>query len=85
MKCSLGCCAFWMGMGFVAGACLASNNAKVRNWFTSSTKKMAEFCEDVMKKVDSKISCTCAQSENSNTNCSSNMVTSESDKQKKNN
>ena len=85
MKCSLGCCAFWMGMGFVAGACLASNNAKVREWFTSSTKKMTDLCEDVIKKVDSKISCTCSQNESSNQNGLSVNATSESDKLKKNN
>ena len=85
MRCSLGCCAFCMGMGFVAGACLASNNSKVRNWFTSSTKKMTEFCEDIMKKVDSKISCTCSQNETSSQNYAGTNVTSESDKLKKNN
>ena len=57
MKSSLGCCAFCLGMGFVVGAAVASNSAKVRHWFMSSTKKMAEMCEDIMKKVDSKISC----------------------------
>lgn len=85
MKKSLGCCAFCLGAGFVAGACLASNNAKVRNWFTSSTKKMAEFCEDMMKKVDSKISCTCSQSGECQTGGSALSVTSENEKSRKNN
>ena len=85
MKCSLGCCAFWMGMGFVAGACLASNNAKVREWFTSSTKKMTDLCEDVIKKVDSKISCTCSQSDCNDINQSVACTSSNSDKTNKNN
>lgn len=85
MKSSLGCCAFCLGAGFVAGACLASNNSKVRNWFTSTTKKMTEMCEDVMKKVDSKISCTCSQGDKGQTYGSTVSTSSENDKLKKNN
>lgn len=85
MKSSLGCCAFCLGMGFVVGAGLASNNAKVRNWFMSSTKKMAEMCEDIMKKVDSKISCTCSQGDCKESKNFSVGSLSESEKTKKNN
>ena len=46
---------FMLGAGFVAGAILVSNNSDIRKWFTSSTKKMAEAYEDMMRKVDEKL------------------------------
>lgn len=46
---------FMLGAGFVAGAILVSNNSEIRKWFTSSTKKMAEAYEDMMRKVDEKL------------------------------
>ena len=85
MKSSLGCCAFCLGMGFVVGATVASNSVKVRSWFMSSTKKMAEMCEDLMKKIDSKISCTCSQSDCNDVNDYCSCTSSESEKTKKNN
>ncbi len=66
MKCSTGCCLFCLGGGFVAGAMLASNNAKVRQWFTSTSKKLADMYEDITSKINSGvISCNCSNANKS--------------------
>lgn len=85
MKSSLGCCAFCLGVGFVAGACLVSNNSEVRNWFKSTSKKLNEMYDDIMKKVDSKISCTCSLDGKGQTDGSPISNSGEMDKAKKSN
>jgi len=54
MSRSIGCCLMVAGVGFVAGAMLASNNAEVRKWFTSTSKKLSDMYDDIMQKVNSR-------------------------------
>lgn len=49
---SIGCCMVVAGVGFVAGAMLASNNAEVRKWFTSTTKKLNDMYDDLVQKIN---------------------------------
>ncbi len=49
---SIGCCMVVVGVGFVAGAMLASNNAEVRKWFTSTTKKLNDMYDDLVQKIN---------------------------------
>lgn len=53
MSRSIGCCLMVAGVGFVAGAMLASNNAEVRKWFTSTSKKLSDMYDDIMQKMNS--------------------------------
>ena len=53
MNRSISCCLMVAGVGFVAGAMLASNNAEVRKWFTSTSKKLSDMYDDIMQKMNS--------------------------------
>ncbi len=62
---SIGCCVMVAGVGFVAGAMLASNNAEVRKWFTSTSKKLNDMYDDLVQKINtSKASLTTENSQN---------------------
>lgn len=62
---SIGCCVMVAGVGFVAGVMLASNNAEVRKWFTSTSKKLNDMYDDLVQKINtSKASLTTENSQN---------------------
>lgn len=62
---SIGCCIMVAGVGFVAGAMLASNNAEVRKWFTSTTKKLNDMYDDLVQKINtSKVNSSNENSQN---------------------
>ena len=82
MNRSIGCCCILAGAGFIAGAMLASNNAEVRKWFTSTTKKLSDMYDDVMQKINSMNSQSNSSSETASSSGSEISATNESSKQK---